>query len=154
MNRESICDIIHTAGDGICPGRYERETVYDNPAYIRKLSLSDVKIILSKVDRKYWQVIDKEYQEPSMESMKAFLKVNTISEEPYVPQVHDCDNFAIELAGEISKWAKNAPFGIVFLNGHAINCFISDGVLYFVEPQSDKIYTELGDSVYINFLVL
>ncbi len=56
----------------------------------------------------------------------------------YVPEIHDCDDFAAELYGE---WA-----GLVWTDVHALNFFIDENrKFWFVEPQSQKIADKLDD---------
>lgn len=151
---ENICDILHSVGDSLCPGKYEEVHTPPIPIFKRILTLNDVANIVHQLHYKYYQPLDKHYKEITFESMQRFLNFDKVSEKPYIKEYHDCDNYAIELAGHVSEWCGNAPFGIVFLKGHAINCFISDGVLYFIEPQDDTVYTTLGDNQVINFIVL
>jgi hypothetical protein len=154
MDNVKICDTIHTFGDAFCPGRYELVEQPPSPQFTKPISKSDVYNILKGRYERHWQPLDKHYTEVSIESLKDFLKFDEISETEYISEKHDCDNFAIELAGQVSAWAPGCPFGIVFLNGHAINCFIYKDELYFVEPQSDKVFKELDDSNRIVFIIL
>jgi len=154
MNKTHICDIIHKIGENLCPGRYEKVESISEPFTTKILSTETIRTIVKELNPKYWQPIDKIYREVSMESMKNFLKIDEISERPYEKEKHDCDNFALELAGHVSEWAGNPPFGIVYLNDHAINCFVCENKLYFVEPQNDKIYTALGKNKTVNCIIL
>jgi hypothetical protein len=154
MTREHICDTLHAIGDAIYPDKYKAVATPPIPIFRRILSSADVSNIVHEYDYKFYQKHDKRYTELTFESMQSFLEFDNVSDETYVAEYHDCDNFAIELAGHASEWAGNIPFGIVYLKTHAINCFISDGVLYFVEPQSDNVYTVLGENQEIHLIVL
>jgi len=72
------------------------------------------------------------------EEVKAFLKLDETNKIKYIADTMDCDDFAAELYG------KGLP--LVWTNLHALNWFIgTDKVLYFVEPQTDQIATDLDN---------
>ena len=72
------------------------------------------------------------------EDMVAFLDLDETNSIVYVAEEQDCDDFAAEVFGK--------GLGLVWTTVHALNWFIdTDGVLWFVEPQTDKIAKNLED---------
>ena len=66
------------------------------------------------------------------EEVKAYLGLDETDKITYVPQEMDCDDFAAILFGKFA--------GLIWTKKHALNFFISeDEILYFIEPQTDKI---------------
>ena len=92
------------------------------------------------------RVLDSVYREVSVKSFMEYAKLNKISEELYVPEEHDCDDFAFEMFVDVRRKFKGCPFGIVLGNGlsgpHAWNCFynVKEKQLYYFEPQDDTLY--------------
>jgi hypothetical protein len=71
--------------------------------------------------------------------------MSSINLHSYVPEFHDCDDFAYQLLGQLSTpaWSQTAV-GMVWTNTHALNCFIDEsGKFYFIEPQTGKIQERL-----------
>ena len=92
------------------------------------------------------------------DDVKRFLEWDKTNRVKYVAEALDCDDFAYRLLGQISipEWSDLA-FGMVWTNRHALNCFVDeDGVMYFVEPQSDKIQTKLEDwqGTTVSFIIM
>ncbi len=69
--------------------------------------------------------------------VQAFLGLDEISCITYIPELHDCDDFAAELFG------KGIP--LVWTNLHALNFFVDENLtLWFIEPQTDQIAQNLA----------
>ena len=88
---------------------------------------------------------DETYNLCTLEDVKRFLAWENTDSFVYESKTFDCDNFSRRLGGgiEIYPWAT-IPFGIVWTNLHALNCFVdSNKTFYFVEPQSDNVRTSL-----------
>jgi len=72
----------------------------------------------------------------------------------YIKDYHDCDDFALALAGALNsvpKWSS-LTFGLLILNEppHLMCIFVDDEYkVWIVEPQSDKYYkvSELRDKI-------
>lgn len=65
-------------------------------------------------------------------------ELEEVSSIKYVPEVHDCDDFAAELYGKFA--------GLVWTNVHALNFFIDENeVFWWIEPQTKKISRVLED---------
>jgi hypothetical protein len=128
--------------------------VEPQPEIINILYGDDISKIVSGLNYRFYQKIDKTYTEVSLKSIKEFLQFDMISKNDYILDIYDCDNFAIDLLHRMWHWAPNMPFGLCFVNGHVLNCFVSEGQFYFIEPQNDHIMTSLPDKYHINFLVI
>jgi len=79
------------------------------------------------------------------EEIKKFLERNDVDESWYIPEHHDCDDFAFQLFGDIIKFNGDIAFGVLIIYkeecGHALNFFIDKNLsIWIVEPQSDAIY--------------
>ena len=88
---------------------------------------------------------DKTYKLCSPADIRYFLKQDKTNRMKYVSEWWDCDDASYRLLGQFSvpAWSSLA-FGIVWTNVHALNCMVgTDGKLYFIEPQSDKIQEKL-----------
>jgi hypothetical protein len=74
-----------------------------------------------------------------------FMKWSTVSQNKYIPEYYDCDDFSFALMGDfhrIPEWGCLA-FGILWLKkpAHAVNVFIdSNKQIWVVEPQNDNIF--------------
>lgn len=91
---------------------------------------------------------------PLLNEVEAILKASQSDRRTWLAERFDCDDFAYVLKGEMSVHAYETPglkfglcVGIVWgyfdwVQGyHAVNWFLDDqGVLRFVEPQTDQIY--------------
>jgi hypothetical protein len=92
------------------------------------------------------RVLDSVYKEVCLESFMEYAEFNTVSEELYVPDEYDCDDFAFEMFVDVKRKFKGCPFGIVLGDGlegpHAWNCFydVKGKQLYYFEPQDDTLY--------------
>tara|TARA_Y100000310_G_C20450012_1_gene700240 strand:+ start:346 stop:813 length:468 start_codon:yes stop_codon:yes gene_type:complete len=88
---------------------------------------------------------DKTYKLCSPADIKYFLKQDKTNRKQYKTDDFDCDDFAYRLLGQFSIPAWSAlAFGMCWTEKHALNCMVgTDGKLYFIEPQSDKIQDKL-----------
>jgi len=88
---------------------------------------------------------------PSLEYTKKVLAESIIDARKFIAEAHDCDDFAIMVKADFVTDAyrngeRRAPhcMGIVWglLPGpHAINWVLnSDGIVRFIEPQTDSIF--------------
>ncbi len=61
-----------------------------------------------------------------------FLGLDETNKIVYIEETHDCDDFAAEMFGK--------GMGLIWTQVHALNYFVDENrVLYFIEPQTDKI---------------
>lgn len=91
---------------------------------------------------------------PAIQEVKVILAASSLERKTWTAERFDCDDFAYALKGEMSlhSYASTSQrfglcVGIVWGNFdwvagfHAVNWFIADdGVIRFIEPQSDVIY--------------
>ncbi len=90
-----------------------------------------------------------------MKSVVDFLRLNPVNRRKYITEAHDCDDFAIELMGDISDWDSSLAFGMVWGtnvdgNAHAWNFFIDNTMkLWFVEPQIDRIFEPSTEVIWL-----
>jgi hypothetical protein len=88
---------------------------------------------------------DMSYKTCTKQDLERFLAWDKTDKEKYEAESFDCDDFAWRLKGNITcKPWSSIPFGVVWTNLHALNCFVDEaGKFWFVEPQSNKIQAEL-----------
>lgn len=117
------------------------------PEYLKDLTINEVyTILLSEFPEATLYLSDNKYKTVSKEQLKAYLHTNQVSENKYVSEYYDCDDFSFALMGELSnpEWGA-LPFGILWTKvpggAHAVNCFIdSDHEVWIIEPQNDSIF--------------
>jgi hypothetical protein len=97
---------------------------------------------------------DGTYYLPTVQEVEQILAASQSDRRTWLEERFDCDDFAYVLKGEMSVHAYDTgdisfglSVGMVWGNFdwvtgyHAVNWFVaSDGVLRFIEPQSDTIY--------------
>ena len=101
------------------------------------------------------RILDNYYSSVTLESFMKFAKFDTVSEEVYVPDENDCDDFAFPFYVNARDWAPVCPIGIVLGHDakgkpHAWNCFIDipNKHVYFMEPQSDILFEPTTENVW------
>ena len=88
---------------------------------------------------------DKSYKLVNTEALNVFLASNGVSDAKYTAEVFDCDDFSFALMGAVTQWDADLAFGIVWIEGHTLNwCVDENKHVWFVEPQSDKIFEPVG----------
>lgn len=88
-------------------------------------------------------IFDENYKSFTVEDLKEVLERDDVSCNFFVKEKFDCDNFAMQLAGSVKRLYPELPFGIVVSLSHAYNLFIDKyGKAWYIEPQTDKIYSE------------
>ena len=110
-----------------------------------KILGSDVKKILqNSAPKALIKIADANYKIYAYNDVVKFLADNLIDRRQYIPEIHDCDDFALALMA-MARWhMKGIPFGEVWLTqpsgGHAVNFFIDENTQFWlVEPQTDEI---------------
>lgn len=76
------------------------------------------------------------------------LRLSEVSALAYIPEEHDCDDFAAKLYGEFA--------GLCWTNTHALNWFVDEAnEFWFIEPQTNKISDTLENwqGWYLQFLL-
>lgn len=96
------------------------------------------KAILSTIDNKPIYLPDATVAIYDKNAVAAFLDLNPVSEITYLPDDHDCDDFAAELYFLFA--------GLVWTDTHALNWFIDENLkFWYIEPQNDTIADKLLD---------
>jgi len=127
--------------------------------------------LTSKI-QKFWKVgkfmswrdniwlLDQNFWIPKIEDIKEFLKESLVDKMEYIPEMFDCDDFALYLLSECriykhkkikefnmpkEEW-KSWAFGMALgefsgVDGvHALNfCYAREG-FFMIEPQNDRIW--------------
>ena len=75
-----------------------------------------------------------------------------IPEGEYVPETHDCDDFALVMNSYVaisfikSTYDKQGAFMTLWSNTHAYNGFVDDKATWVYEPQNGRIIGKLGET--------
>jgi len=105
------------------------------------------------------QLTDTNYKLVDVDKLKTFLARNSTSSRQYVSDSNDCDDFALILLGDVTRWDSSLAFGIAFVvkedgDYHALNVLIStQKKVYLVEPQSDEVF-EVPEEWDIRFVLM
>lgn len=97
---------------------------------------------------------DKFYKLVDISRLKKFLKYNRVDKLIYKKDKMDCDDFAVILNGDVTRWDSDLCFGEVWLHKpdgeyHAMNIAVTlDYEVVLVEPQTDEIITDLTGYVF------
>jgi hypothetical protein len=135
------------------------ETATDDEYTDETLTITDV----YKVAKQYSDTIymnDSGYKCPTLDAIQQFLAKDTVSEQPYVADEFDCENYAIDTLSHVLDYFGNIPFGSVRIHntedggGHRLNCAYIEGTWYWIEPQSDQLYTEMDDKYEVRFIMI
>lgn len=92
---------------------------------------------------------DTSYKLVDVEHLKEWLKVDTTDILNYVPEYHDCDDFAVTLHGHLNEWDSSLATAIAKVkkdgstSRHMMNLVIgTDMKVYLIEPQNDNIFVD------------
>lgn len=101
------------------------------------------------------RVLDRSYRGTSIQSFMKFAKFDKTSDEEYVPEITDCDDFAFAFFVAVRKWAPGIPVGIVIglardRSPHAWNCFVDTQTkeMYYFEPQDDILFKHTTENIW------
>jgi len=94
-------------------------------------------------------IADTKYEITTIFEIRRFVNWSNVNLFEYIPQFHDCDDFALALAGEFAKYPGWSGFPVTFIwgtyhGGHAFATCVAWRSLkeripttYFIEPQTD-----------------
>ncbi len=94
-------------------------------------------------------ISDTDYKITTIEELRRFIDWDDANIFPYTSQYHDCDDFAMALAGDFAKYPDWSGFPVSFIwgdlsGGHAFSIAIAwpsledrTPTIYFVKPQND-----------------
>lgn len=138
------------------PARYQMQvsTVRITLGDVRKLFAAHDNLEIDDL-----HLTDRNFKLVDIEHLRRYLRENPVSERKYVPGKFDCDDFAYVLMGDITRWDSDLCVGIIHGKReggtmHAWNvCIGTDYKIYFIEPQSDKVWIAEGTYA-IGFIVI
>lgn len=145
-----MLNLIRSIACGICRALGGSEADETNPApdlvYAGEMDIYELSsLLIDKFPDVPIYLPDISYKLCTKTDIERFLAWDKADKEKYQAEILDCDDFAWRLKGNITVLPWSAiPFGVVWTNLHALNCFVDDkGRFWFVEPQSDKIQIDL-----------
>lgn len=116
-----------------------------------------------KIQSDFIFLADRTYNAYEHDDIVEFLRNDLTNKKEYLDETFDCDDFSLVLSAASKKWSSEHGyktgmcFGLVWgdirtdeqPNPHAVNFFVdADGVLWLVEPQSDKIFKPTANSTF------
>jgi hypothetical protein len=129
-----------------------RNKIYSKQKMINRITSSEIVKLFDESNDPIIKVsdlylTDRTFKLVDINYLKKYLKDNSVSEYKYVKEIHDCDDFSYILQGDITRWDSDLAFGIIHgktIDGysHAWNvCIGTDKKVWFIEPQTDEIWT-------------
>ncbi len=94
-------------------------------------------------------ISDSEYEITAISELRRFIDWDNTNTFPYISEIHDCDDFALALAGDFAKYPEWSGFPVSFIwgdlyDGHAFCTCVAwksfedrTPTTYFIEPQDD-----------------
>jgi len=94
-------------------------------------------------------IADSQYEITAISEIRRFIDWDNVNIFPYVSEFHDCDDFALALAGDFAKYPGWSGFPVTFMwgsyfGGHAFCTAVAwrsfeerVPVVFFIEPQND-----------------
>lgn len=86
--------------------------------------------------------IESELRNPTYDEMIQFINEDKTNFNEYITNSYVCDNFAKDLINNAKSKGYRAGFVTEFTYSHAVVCFDTEQGLYFVEPQTDEVWTQ------------
>lgn len=135
------------------------ETAADDEYTDETIEITD----LYNIAKQYSDIVymnDSSYKCPTLEALQTFLLKDEVSDKPYVADEYDCENYSIDTLSHVLNYFGNIPFGSAKLHntvdggGHRLNCAYIEGQWYWVEPQTDEMYTELDVKYEVKFILI
>lgn len=116
---------------------------------IGRLQIVDLyqQIFPTGMDKLY--ISDLQYEITAISELRRFVDWDDTNIFPYVSEIHDCDDFALALAGDFAKYPEWSGFPVSFIwgdlyGGHAFCTCVAwksledrTPTVYFMEPQND-----------------
>ena len=111
---------------------------YPQPPNIGEIKREDLAILFDVphlfLADSLWTVVDIAY-------VDKFVQLNPVSEERYIAQLHDCDDFSQELVVDLKRWVKGLAAFEVWLKSRAHSQVVVADIeeaLWIYEGQSDR----------------
>jgi len=138
-----VCSIAQVFG-----GCHLKDDVLPVITFTRDMDINELSsILIDKFPDAPIYLPDLNYKVCSKEDINRFLFWDDTENVKYQLDAFDCDDYSWRLKGQITifPWSQ-IPFFVIWTDKHALCGFVDDkGSFYFVEPQSNKIQTELED---------
>lgn len=86
-------------------------------------------------------ILDGKYKLYTERAISKFLNRKGIERYNYIPEIHDCDDFALKLMVRARDYYDHNCFGFCIVRGghHAMNIYINDKKqVKFIEPQKSE----------------
>jgi hypothetical protein len=133
--------------------------VFPVPQQTSETTMSKIYVMQAFKNVDDLKLTDTRYKLVDINQLKIFLSRNTVNSRKYVSDSNDCDDFALILLGDVTKWDSDLAFGIAWVvregyDYHALNVLIgTDKRVYFVEPQTDDVFL-VPDNWDIRFVLM
>ena len=88
---------------------------------------------------------DSRYRMTSKEHMQQFVRWDDTNRTKYVPEFHDCDDFAVRLWGRSKEWTHGLALGLLIIPGHALNFCIDNKWRMYVIENDDRFFDWVED---------
>ena len=115
----------------------------------RRLSYGDVNKVLLKLNPGTKTIQDTEYRTYGKKEVKGYYDLTLKRLKIYVPDLFDCDDFALGFMMSGKAWMPYIPLGVAHITytdfnkaviRHALNFFIDQNLdVWFLEPQTGVI---------------
>jgi hypothetical protein len=112
-------------------------------------------------------LMDTVYESLSLSDLKAIVKARSVKGFKFIPDVWDCDNFALQLHARVRRlqydlikayprperrypWLFCEGVGLHSTQGvHAVNIALtSDAGIQYIEPQTDRITSHFNGNIF------
>ena len=85
---------------------------YQYQFYESHVTGSEIRTLLEyKFDLKYCEILDGNYMTTNLKKLQGAVDMIPVKMQPYLKEVHDCDNFAFEFMGLAKKVYPMLPIG-------------------------------------------
>ncbi len=139
--------------------RVSKAVVKPAPTIRHTISRADVEIILRRATpNANIHISDDILQLCDITDIDRFIQQDDTNKGKYTPELHDCDDFAYQLFGQMNspEWSSIC-FGFLWTDTHAMNwCIDANEDFWLIEPQTDGRQSLLttGQGNIITFMVV
>jgi len=84
--------------------------------------------------------IDATRQFYDVAEMESFLRSDDTDQQAYVPDTHDCEDFAFDLVEAARLKGYTVFIQVELDDAHVLNSTIIGNDIYFIEPQTDEYW--------------
>ena len=131
--------------------RQTQPIVYPPPSMIGEIKSDDLSMLFN-VPNLF--IADDTWKVVPIEDVDKFMKLNPVSEEKYIAELHDCDDFSEETKVDLKRWVKGLAAFEVWLKSipHSQVLVVDiDKNLWIYEGQDDKrTQCDISDLMFVN----